>query len=490
MLIPSSFFDGSRQFDTTANTVISAAHFHAEAVAHSLEILSDTITSYSQDSDSYLPYVTVPRFEQRIAPIRESSGVLELTGFLPLVTTAQREFWETYVVQEQEWLQESYGELMLKVDQDIENDAKPEADPKAENFPSASETQQEYSVSEKISIAVGREYIVNPGSGPYAPIWQLSPPPPPSHAAIINTDLMSGFTFHALFDALINGDSSTGLVISHALPLSLYPANLMDHNNTQPSSSSEQSKSVLFHAIRNSHGKDGEVKGFAMGVLDWERFFSKLLPANVRGVDCVLHNPCDGQSHTFRIESNGCALLDKSEIYEGTHDTNHQTILTEFTSHASDAEGLAEASVCNYEIYIRPAPSFYSEMKSKGPAVFTACIASVFIGTGLIFVVYVYFISNRQNKVMAIAMSSAAIVSSLFPSTVRDRILRDAEEEVSQRMSERSSAGPGSGPLGRSRHKGRRASLKMIQEERKKPKDRSKPIADLFPEATVLFAGE
>jgi hypothetical protein len=41
---------------------------------------------------------------------------------------------------------------------------------------------------------------------------------------------------------------------------------------------------------------------------------------------------------------------------------------------------------------------------------------------------------RRQDKVMATAKRTNAIVSSLFPSNVRDRILKDAEEQAEQDM--------------------------------------------------------
>ena len=241
------------------------------------------------------------------------------------------------------------------------------------------------------------------------------------------------------------------------------------------------------HQRRHLHHGPGGV-GLGIGKI--------LLPDGIKGVDCVLYNPCDDRSQTFRIQGRGASILEDRDMYEGKHDTEHHTTLTEFTVYAYASDGVGEApairtsesSTCNYEIYFHPAPEFYSDMKTNGPAIFTACIAAVFIGTGLIFLVYVYLIGNRQNKVMAIAMSSSAIVSSLFPSTVRDRIMEDAQDEVKQRMSERSSHSRHSR---HSRHSSlsRRSSMRRIQEERKeREKVRSKPIADLFPEATVLFA--
>jgi class 3 adenylate cyclase len=83
---------------------------------------------------------------------------------------------------------------------------------------------------------------------------------------------------------------------------------------------------------------------------------------------------------------------------------------------------------------------------------------------------------------MTTALRTAAIVSSLFPSNVRDRILKDAEEQVNREMNTKST-------FVNAKHM-----LKNFLED--EPEDvrestdafSTKPIADLFPETTLMFA--
>jgi hypothetical protein len=46
----------------------------------------------------------------------------------------------------------------------------------------------------------------------------------------------------------------------------------------------------------------------------------------------------------------------------------------------------------------------------------------IFVFTSLVFLLYDRLVERRQKKVMSTAMQSSAIVSSLFPSQVRDRL--------------------------------------------------------------------
>jgi hypothetical protein len=122
----------------------------------------------------------------------------------------------------------------------------------------------------------------------------------------------------------------------------------------------------------------------------------------------------------------------------------------------------------------------------------------VFIVTGLFFVVFVFYVQRRQNLVMATALKTTAIVASLFPSNVTARIMQDAEVKMKEQE--------------RPKRKGMGKKWSMEQHDLidvsnsgadgetiggtgggKKRVDTdhcfgSKPIADLFPETTLMFA--
>jgi class 3 adenylate cyclase len=129
-----------------------------------------------------------------------------------------------------------------------------------------------------------------------------------------------------------------------------------------------------------------------------------------------------------------------------------------------------------------PSSKFRAMYNSSRPEVFAAILASVFFATGMVFFVYVQYVSRRQNKVMATALRTNAIVSSLFPSNVRDRILKDAEEQVEREMNMKSS-------FVNAKHRLKNFLEDEPEDCRKSPEVFStKPIADLFPETTLMFA--
>jgi class 3 adenylate cyclase len=96
----------------------------------------------------------------------------------------------------------------------------------------------------------------------------------------------------------------------------------------------------------------------------------------------------------------------------------------------------------------------------------------VFAFTICTFLVYNHLVEKRQNMILNKAAHSTAIVSSLFPKQVRDRLLQDEQEEDKTNVKMFST--------------GNR--LKSYLADETTMKNEKQTIADLFPDATVMFA--
>jgi hypothetical protein len=105
-------------------------------------------------------------------------------------------------------------------------------------------------------------------------------------------------------------------------------------------------------------------------------------------------------------------------------------------------------------------------------------------------------VKRRQEKVHAAAIKSAAIVSSLFPKEVRDRLYQVAEEKDEDAQKVKGSVAGGTKKIlknylgaadaaedGEGEVSESNAAMPNIAEAYD-----TKPIADLFPHATVYFA--
>jgi hypothetical protein len=103
-------------------------------------------------------------------------------------------------------------------------------------------------------------------------------------------------------------------------------------------------------------------------------------------------------------------------------------------------------------------------------------ICAIFVFTSLIFIAYDCLVERRQKLVLTTAIKSDAIVDSLFPSNVKERLYRG--DEVGDDHNEEHSGRPGD------------TGSEMLMPPNTPNKSREgPPIADLFENTTVCFAG-
>jgi len=118
--------------------------------------------------------------------------------------------------------------------------------------------------------------------------------------------------------------------------------------------------------------------------------------------------------------------------------------------------------LCAYELLVYPSKELEDEYVTSLPILITCAVAVVFVFTAIVFLIYNRFVERRQALVMDQAVKSTAIVTSLFPETVRDRLM-DSE------------------------HASGKSRLKTFLNDNGANAG-SQPIADLFPHCTVFFA--
>ena len=130
---------------------------------------------------------------------------------------------------------------------------------------------------------------------------------------------------------------------------------------------------------------------------------------------------------------------------------------------------------CSYTLHLYPTKTLQDSYKTKEPIIFTVAVVLIFCFTSLVFVLYDVLVQRRQNKVMSSAVKTDAIVASLFPEQFRDQLYGvvsqsnkyiSSKEMLQNFASNLTGEGVGSGQV------------PVL----------SKPVADLYPNATVLMA--
>jgi hypothetical protein len=215
-------------------------------------------------------------------------------------------------------------------------------------------------------------------------------------------------------------------------------------------------------------------------------------------VDVVIENNC-GQTLTYRVAPDRSSLffLGKGDSHNPKFDNMVQsTSFEEFerminlisTGALGGAVNQTEGGYCNYRFLVYPTLALEDQFKSSEPFVYSAMVVVIFLFTSLVFIVYDMTVRKRQTKVMASAKRTNDIVSSLFPSTVRFRLLNASQENSRSSDDQHGSQRPRANSFSK---------FRSDQLAEQPNSDRindvptsiygSAPIADLFPSTTVFF---
>lgn len=237
---------------------------------------------------------------------------------------------------------------------------------------------------------------------------------------------------------------------------------------------------VLYESVTNTTEDSDEVVAIYMTAIQWDKFLAGLVPKGTPAVDLLLQNPW-GQSLTYKVDkgedgastisllvgpgdqhdpeyndmaqaanltsrpdgippiatiaaetattsnaASGAAIQDRhphteEELLEAGYDPAER--LDNYTSTSGNSAGVGYLSMTIY-----PTSQFEDSFKSNEPLRYTSTMAVVVFLAIVAFFLYSRFVYNRQRKLVETANRTALVVKSLFPSNVRDRIMKEAEE--------------------------------------------------------------
>jgi hypothetical protein len=236
--------------------------------------------------------------------------------------------------------------------------------------------------------------------------------------------------------------------------------------------------SILLQPIfANIMEPDADIAGIMLMSVPWASLYLNQPPVKslTPGMHVVMTDSCSKTQYTYQ------SLLDDKQgkvefILQGLgdlHNPNYtdQRVSTTLTADHESMFSVQEGSggavkddamaeivySCEYKIDIYPSETFEQEFQSttaiegsanagttpaaidtteaanqvkKNATVATAIVVIIFLVTGIVFLLYDYVVQLRQEKVMKTATKTQAIVSSLFPKSVQDRMMKQVEEEL------------------------------------------------------------
>ena len=135
-------------------------------------------------------------------------------------------------------------------------------------------------------------------------------------------------------------------------------------------------------------------------------------------------------------------------------------------------------NVTRYSLTIIPTEELEHTFHNSLPLFFTLIVTGTFVLMTSTFLLYDRFVAKRNAVVTSAAARSDAIVTSMFPSNVRDRLYEEAAVN----------ANDPSAPRPKEEEMAPLPSNSSHNQVDENGRFKTKPIADLFPETTIMFA--
>jgi Adenylate and Guanylate cyclase catalytic domain len=453
-----------------------------EAVKHKsksflavMDTMAVTVSSYAQSSETTtFPFETFPYYESVASQFRNVSGTSVIV-LAPLVQgSTQRNEWGPYSIEQQGWLEESYETMGWE----------------GEPYPIQGTI---YDISDS--------GVVFESVAPLTmPLWQRSPPP--KDTGIINYNLLSNEHVEVTYAAAsATKQGQLGPVMD--------TRDLLGQSIDDDDDTTRHPESLFVQPVRElvedtSSNEDGPPRVVATLVasLPWDTFFSVL--SQDGGVDAdmvlVVESTCPNQDvpvvFTYELDGGDAPIyLGLGDLHDTTYD--HLVHYTELM--------VAEGNVCRYILAIYPSTAVEEQNTTTQPIIFAVIMAMLFLAAAIFFLVYDYFVQRRQREAMNEAARSNAIVSSLFPAEIADRLFNNIEQNNNKKTknpNKLSNMGTSIKDIEKNTDgMGQKFRLKSYLDEEGEEAEKnkaaaakggvileSKPIADLFPNTTVLFA--
>ena len=447
-----------------------------------LESFSKTVTSYGLSVNESWPLLTLPHFEIRGSDYLDISGA-EQVAFAPIVGDGRREAWEAYTVAHQSWIKDGIGlEYLLTV----HRPKTPSSDSEGEGGDISPGTNAEgfsnIGKAKPIQETIWRyapfthRAQVELSKGPHAPLWQTYPAP--RNSFIVNYNLLGSSEFQELIDITI---SSRKAVLSNVIDNFVLFGSART-TNLDP-------KSVVLQPIFASFLEGASIVGFLIVVIPWHIYFDQVLSKGADPVVCVLRNSC-GEVFSYEVSGPQATFLGEGDWHDESYD--YLEVTTEFAAFHGATDIVEQQqqhlfqhevqSVCDFTLHIYPTSKMEEEFSSSTPVLITLGVIGVFAFTTAVFLLYDCLVQRRQHKVSTTARKTTAIVSSLFPEEVHERLFSSPLAASNTTRSVSTKYAP-------------KFKLRKLVSDREHPKSEKEgsssgdePIADLFPQCTGTHA--
>jgi len=393
-------------------------------------------------------------------------------------------------------------------------------------------------IPERIHPTPTREEKLTPGME-YAAVWQISPIP--YWRGIILHDMFREPSFQALAEAVSEKGRA---VLSNELHNALVNLFFDEHNPNNPDDYESDHRynkepppiSIMLQPVREGIDSSSNIVGYQIALIPWESYlldtFSPI-PDNEESVLAQYHyefSDCKEETNDKTMEKfeNYKVLGGETIEYLGPGKDDFmdmddfdfsmkKTMEFPFEAYSEDQLNRLAVNATSYQptsnrtcgrmrVNLYPSDELRHTYMTNWPSIYAGLVVVVFFILVSAFVIYDLSVERRRGKVMAVAKKTSRIVTSLFPTQGAEQMIKDSKkkEKEARKRNKKKKVVMKEAPKRRLKaymkkkkyenlngnENGNRADPGLtdpIADDSPLFLAQSKPIADLFPDTTVLF---
>ncbi|CAB9517727.1 Receptor-type guanylate cyclase gcy [Seminavis robusta] len=398
-------------FDQFSRTVSDAALGQQRDIREALDSLSTTLSAWSNSdkNNESFPFVTLPNW-QAIAKNTMNQGHFESVAFAPIVFRGQEQAWYNYSSANINWVPEAHMYEYGHTERLIHP---------VQSFHPYFSAYESYGTGQFLEETTSRPF--------YVPFWLFSPPP--ISYAWLNGNYMANPPLRETINSLLAMQNET-LVRKNGrhngIPLAFSEEEHAHYHSTLKNSSIQNPHGFVYHPVHEQTGNSSSgVAGIISGTHAWDAALLNLLPEGVAGIDVVIRNTCN-QTYTYNLVGHDAFFEGEGDFHDIHYDAYEVPLQLHSYSHA-DFDNFP--GHCLYTMHIYPSCVFQQAYDTNTPEIFALIVAITFVCVALAFFIYDSTQSTRNTNLVHKAAQSNAILTSLFPDTIRERLMHQKQEE-------------------------------------------------------------
>jgi hypothetical protein len=391
------------------------------------------MNAYLNLAISYTGYALGTRSEWPFVTIRQfeaqASHFVNQTGgdwlsLSVLVPQEQRDRWENYSGTGQGWVEESYEYLGL-------DDPREEAPSITPYIFRRDDDMLPYKDGVQANI--------------YIPMWQTSPPAD-QRIQDVNFNVLDDASFEDMF-----------MVISEGAAYAMTPPSTTSSTTEDTTDPAGWPRSILSQPVFDSSGIDSKLVAFITSTLPHHLLFQDTLPDGVDGVDLVFRDTC-GEDFTYRVNAHAVSFLGKGDLHDPA--SNGLRVST------ADDPLFEYTNGCDAYFDMYPTSKLRETATSDRAMSSLIALIVIFVAIGLTFFFYGRLVESKKGEESGEGPPRSKSISESF----------SRSNKPHNSALEKSKRGKGGAPS---------TTVPLALDAEGRP---SKPLADLHPSATVMFA--